>query len=98
MTVINERTAPQKPSVTQQHGVDTILDRALREPVIRSAVGIVRESAGLLFHIAALGIALVSSPEISRRQLVSKQTRTAAPNSANVIRFPNSKRQATGQN
>ena len=77
--------------------VDTVLDRALREPVIRSAVGIVRESAGLLYHIAGLGIALVSGPEISRRQHGSKQTRSAAPNSANVIHFPNSKRQATGQ-
>jgi hypothetical protein len=88
MTVINERTAPQKPSVAQQCGVDTVLDRVLREPVIRSAVGIVRESAGLLYHIAGLGIALVSSPEISRRQCGSKQTRSAAPNGANVIHFP----------
>jgi hypothetical protein len=98
MTVINERTAPQKPGVTQQYGVDTVLDRALREPVIRSAVGIVRESAGLLYHIAGLGIALVSGPEISRRQCGSKQARSAVPKSANVIPFPNSKRQATGQN
>jgi hypothetical protein len=97
MIVINERTASQKPSVTQQYGVDTVLDRALREPVIRSAVGIVRESAGLLYHIAGLGIALVSGPEISRRQSGSKQTRSAAPNGTNVIPFPNSKRQATGQ-
>jgi hypothetical protein len=71
--------------------------RALRGPVIRSAVGIVRESACLLFHIAGLGIALISGPEISRRQHGSKQTQSAAPNSANVIHFPNSKRQATGQ-
>jgi hypothetical protein len=95
MTVINEQTASRKPSIAPQ--VDTVLDRALREPVIRSAVGIVRESAGLLYHIAGLGIALISSPEIARRQSGSKQTQSAAPNSANVIRFPNSKRQATGQ-
>jgi hypothetical protein len=95
MTVINEQTASRKPSIAPQ--VDTVLDRALREPVIRSAVGIVRESAGLLYHIAGLGIALISSPEISRRQHGSNQTRSAAPNSANVILFPNSKRQATGQ-
>jgi hypothetical protein len=90
MTVTNEQAASRKP--------DTALDQALRDPVIRSAVGIVRESACLLYHIAGLGIALVSGPEISRRQHGSKQTRSAAPNSANVIRFPNAKRQATGQN
>jgi hypothetical protein len=95
MTVINEKTASPKPGIAPQ--VDTVLDRALREPVIRSAVGVVRESAGLLYHIAGLGIALISSPEISRRQHRSKQTRSAAPNGANVIPFPNSKRQPTGR-
>jgi hypothetical protein len=89
MTVTNEQAASRKP--------DTALDQALRDPVIRSAVGIVRESACLLYHIAGLGIAVISSPEISRRQHGSKQTRSAAPNGANVIHFPNSKRQATGQ-
>jgi hypothetical protein len=98
MTVTNEQATSRKPDTAQQYGVDAILDRALRDPIIRSAVGIVRESACLLYHIAGLGIALISSTEISRRQRVSKQTRSAAPNSANVIPFPNSKRQATGQN
>jgi hypothetical protein len=97
MTVINEQPASRKPSIAQQYGIDKALDRASREPVIRSAVGIVRESACLLYHIAGLGIALVSGPEISRRQHGSKQTRSAAPNGANIIRFPNSKRQVTGQ-
>jgi hypothetical protein len=96
MTVINEQTASRTPGIAPQ--VDAVLDRALREPVIRSAVGVVRESAGLLYHIAGLGIALISSPEISRRQHGSKQARSAAPNSANIIPFPNSKRQATGRN
>jgi hypothetical protein len=97
MTVTNEQAAWRKPDTAQQHGVDAVLNRALRDPVIRSAVGIVRESAGLLYHIARLGIALISGPEISQRQHGSKQTRSAAPNSANIIHFPNSKRQATGQ-
>jgi hypothetical protein len=97
MTVISEQAASRKPNIAQQYGVDKALARALREPLIRSAVGIVRESAGLLYHIAGLGIALVSGPELSRRQHVSKQMRSAAPNRANVILFPNSKRQATGQ-
>jgi hypothetical protein len=89
MTVTNEQAASRKP--------DTALDRALRDPVIRSAVGVVRESACLLYHIAGLGIALVSGPERSRRQ-DGKQTLSAAPNGANVIPFLNSKRQATGRN
>ena len=97
MTVTNEQAAWRKPDTAQQHGVDAGLNRALRDPVIRSAVAIVRESVGLLYHLAGLGIALISGPEISRRQHGSKQTRSAAPNSANVIHFPNSKRQATGQ-
>ena len=97
MTVTNEQAASRKPDTAQQYDVDAVLDRALRDPIIRSAVGIVRESACLLYHIAGLGIALISSTEISRRQRVSKQTRSAAPNGANVILFPNPKRQATGQ-
>jgi hypothetical protein len=97
MTIVSEQAASRKPNIAQQYGVDKALDRELREPVIRSAVGIVRESAGLLYHIAGLGIALISSPEISRRQHGSKPTRSAAPNGANVIHFPNSKRQATGR-
>ena len=95
MSVIDERTASRKRGIAPQ--VDTVLDLALREPVIRSAVGIVRESACLLYHVAGLGIALVSGPEISPRQNASKQTRSAAPNSANVILFPNPKRGAAGQ-
>jgi hypothetical protein len=58
-------------------------DRAL-EPVIQSAMGIVRESAGLLYHIAGFGIALVSDPKPNRG---AKQTRSAAPKGANVIVF-----------
>jgi hypothetical protein len=88
MTVTNEQAASRKPGTAQQYGVDDVLDRALREPVIRSAVGVVRESVGLLYHIAGLGIALVSGPEISQRQHGSKQTRSDAPKGANVIRFP----------
>ena len=97
MTVTNEQATSRKPDSAQQYGVDAVLDRALRDPIIQSAVGIVRESACLLYHIVGLGIALVSGPEISRRQCSNKQTRSAAPNGANVILFPNPKRQATGQ-
>jgi len=59
--------------------------RGALEPIIQSAVGIVRESAGLLYHIAGLGIALVSGPKPT---CGSKQTSAAAPKIANVIPFP----------
>ena len=93
MTVINEQTASLKQGIAPQG--DTALDQVLRDPVIRSAVGVVRESACLLYHIAGFGIALVSGPERSRRQ---DQTRSAAPYGANVIPLPNSKRRDTGRN
>ena len=97
MTVTNEQPASRKPGVAQQKGADTAGATAL-EPVIQSALGIVRESAGLLYHIAVFGIALVSDPKISRPNCGTGQTRPAAPKSAKVILFPNSKRRATGPN
>jgi hypothetical protein len=48
-------------------------DRAL-EPVIQSALGIVRESAGLLYHIVGFGIALVSD-----RSQIATPSRPAWP-------------------
>jgi hypothetical protein len=71
--------------------------RAL-EPVIQSALGIVRESAVLLYHIAGFGIALVSDPKLSRPNYATEHARSAAPRSANVIPFPGSKPQVAGQN
>jgi hypothetical protein len=96
MTVINEQTASRKPSIAPQ--VDTVLDRALRDPVIRSAVGVVRESACLLYHIAGLGIALVSDPQNSQPKYGTGRTRPVAPAGANVIPFPGSKCRAIVQN
>ena len=92
MTVINEQPASRKPRIAQQNGVVAVGDGAL-EPVIQSALiqsalGIVRESADLLCHIAGFGVALVSGPKISRPKRGIKQTRSAAPKSANVILFP----------
>jgi|ERR1700687_2900919 hypothetical protein len=54
MTVINEQPASRKPRIAQQNGVVAVGDGAL-EPVIQSALiqsalGIVRERAGLLSH------------------------------------------------
>jgi hypothetical protein len=52
------------------------------EPIIGSAVGIARESAGLVCNIAALGIALVVGPQKATPR------RATAPMAANVILFP----------
>jgi hypothetical protein len=67
------------------------------EPIIQSALGIVRESAGLLYHIAGFGIALVSDPQNSQPKCGTGRTRPVAPESANVILFPSSKCRATRQ-
>jgi hypothetical protein len=96
MTVITEQPASRKPGGAQQKRANTTGAPAL-EPVIQSAFGIVRESAGLLYHIAAFGIALVSAPKISRPKCDSEQPRPAAPKGANVILFPDPKRRATRQ-
>jgi hypothetical protein len=53
------------------------------EPVIQSAFGIVRESAGLLYQIARLGIALLSGPKPK-----CGVTHPAAPKRANVVPLP----------
>lgn len=70
--------------------IDIAQARAL-EPVFQSAVGIVRESAGLLCHIAGLGIALMSDPKVSRPKYATEEARSPAPTSANVIPFPSLK-------
>jgi hypothetical protein len=57
------------------------------DPVIQSALGILRESAGLLVHIAGFGVALVSDPKSSRPKTGTKQAGSAARGSADVIPF-----------
>jgi len=56
------------------------------DPVIQRALGILRESAGLLVHIA--DVALVSDASSSRPKAGRRQIGPAARNSANVIPFP----------
>jgi hypothetical protein len=75
---------------------DDIKARAL-EPMIQSAVGVVRESAGLLYHIAGFGIALVSGPQNSQPKYDTGRPRPVALESADVIPFPGSKCRATVQ-
>jgi hypothetical protein len=103
MTVI-ELPASRKPGsvpriasgIAEQKGIDAVVTEAL-EPVIQSALGIVRESAGLLFHIAGFGVALVSGPKIARPKRSIGWTHPATPESAKIILFSGSKRQATRQ-
>jgi hypothetical protein len=61
------------------------------EPVIQSALGIVRESAGMLYHIAGFGIALLSDAKNSHRKYSTRPARPIAAECANVIPFPSSK-------
>jgi hypothetical protein len=71
----------------RQKGNEAAATDAL-EPVIRSVLGVVRESAGLLFHIVGLGVVLVSGTKTSRPNSAIGQTRPAAEERANVIPFP----------
>ena len=56
-------------------------------PVMRSVIGIISESAGLVRHVAALGVVLVldTDTEPKRRRAA---TPTPAPDATNIIRFP----------
>ena len=90
MTVIELPGSPKRGSaltIERQKAVVVVGDGTL-DPVIQSALGIVRESVGLLYHIARVGVALVSGPKISRPKRGMRQTGSAARKSANVIPFP----------
>jgi hypothetical protein len=90
MTVIELSRSPKRgsvPTIERQKGVVVVGDGTL-DPVIQSTLGVVRESAGLLYHVAGFGAALVSGPKISRPKRGMRQTGSAAQKSANVISFP----------
>jgi len=56
------------------------------DPVIRGALGVVRESTNLLFHVAAFGVVLVSGAKTSRS--VHSVTQAGADcDRSNVIPF-----------
>jgi hypothetical protein len=68
MTVIELRASYKPKRVSpfaERKRVVAVGDGTL-EPVVESVLGIVRESAGLLYHLAGFGVALVSGPKISR--------------------------------
>jgi hypothetical protein len=57
-------------------------------PVMQSAIGVVRESAGLVRNVAGLGIAVVlDTNEAAPKRLPDAKPLPAA-NGTNVIRFP----------
>lgn len=96
MTEIHDVPAPRNSRIVRQAQTDAVGDGALG-PVIRSALGVMRESAGLIFHVVGLGVALVSEPKTSRPKCGVGQARAAAPKSAKIIAFPlNSNRRAAG--
>lgn len=58
------------------------------KPVIQSAVGIVRESAGLVINLAALGAALISDSKPNPASLRSSPRLQAVARRDNIIPFP----------
>ncbi|MBR1222287.1 hypothetical protein JQ557_30100 [Bradyrhizobium sp. U87765 SZCCT0131] len=56
-------------------------------PVLTSAIAIIRESGGLVRHLAGFGVALLVSPTPPSRSAADRP-RTAAPARDNVIPFP----------
>ena len=56
-------------------------------PVMRSVIGVVSESAGLVRHVAALGIVLMfDTATAPKRRPVARSA--PAPDTTNIIRFP----------
>ena len=56
-------------------------------PVMRSVIGLVSESAGLVRHVAALGIVLVFDAGTTPRRRPTAPP-MPAPDATNIIRFP----------
>lgn len=58
------------------------------DPVMQSLAGIIGESAGLVGHLAALGIVLVFDTGTTASRRRPAVTPRPAPDAANIIRFP----------
>jgi len=56
-------------------------------PVLTSAIAVIRESTGLVRHLAGFGIALIATPT-SPAKPAAGRPRAAAPARDNVIPFP----------
>ena len=59
-------------------------------PVMRSVIGLVSESAGLVRHVAALGIVLVFDAGAAPKRRPAARP-APAPDATNLIRFPTAK-------
>ncbi|WP_420968279.1 hypothetical protein [Bradyrhizobium sp. B120] len=60
-------------------------------PVMRSVVGLINESAGLVRHVAALGIALMLDTGSDPPRCRTAAAHIPAPEASNIIRFPTPK-------
>ncbi|WP_050630975.1 hypothetical protein [Bradyrhizobium viridifuturi] len=58
------------------------------DPVMQSLAGIIGESAGLVGHLAALGIALAFDTDTTATKHRPTATPRPTPDAANIIRFP----------
>lgn len=56
-------------------------------PVMRSVVGLINESAGLVRHVAALGIALMLDTGRDPPRCRPAAAHISAPEASNIIRF-----------
>jgi hypothetical protein len=103
MSVIDLKASRKPKSVTRiaadvarQGAPKLIVQRVLIQSTLAPSVfGVLHESAGLLGYAVGFGVTLVLSP-ISRPELI-RQPRPSAEGRTNIIRFPDPKRQPSGQ-
>lgn len=60
-------------------------------PVMRSVIGIISESAGLVRHVAELGVVLMLDTDTAAPKRRPAAKPLPAPVASNVIRFPTTK-------
>ncbi len=99
MTVIHHLPTPRRPAILQRAGSGTpgTLDPAIHD-TLQSAMGIVRETTGLLCNITELGLALLWNPKASRPKRSPRQAGPSLSDGATIIPFAlSSKRQASSR-
>ncbi|WP_298373670.1 hypothetical protein [uncultured Bradyrhizobium sp.] len=60
-------------------------------PVMQSVIGLINESAGLVRHVAALGIVLMLDTNRAPQRRRPAADPVRAPEASNIIRFPTPK-------
>ncbi len=101
MTVIHHLPTSRCPATVQRAGshasADGALDPAIHD-TLQSAMGIVRETTGLLCNITELGLALLWSPKPPRSKRNLARSGSSPSNCATIISFAAaSKRRALGR-